>query len=329
MRKNILRSSLIIAVLAVSLTLAGCNAKLFSGAKKITPQQAITIAEKYINDNLMSSGSKAKIDSVTEENNLYKLSVNIGQGQDIDSYISEDGTKFFPEALDIKPASSTPAAADNSANTGNAAAATMTKSDKPKVELFVMSYCPYGTQMEKGIIPAVEALGSKIDYTLKFVDYSMHGDKELKENMVQYCIETEQNAKFDTYLKCFLEASDSAGCLTKAGVNTTKVDACVAATDKKYSVMAKTDMKGSYPAFNVYKDDNAKYNVGGSPTLIINGVESQSNRDSASLLKGICSAFNTAPKECDTKLSSTAPSAGFGSAADTTGGSNTAGCATN
>jgi hypothetical protein len=192
-----------------------------------------------------------------------------------------------------------------------------------------MSYCPYGTQIEKGIIPAVEALGSKIDYTLKFVDYSMHGDKELKENMVQYCIETEQSAKFDTYLKCFLEASDSAGCLTKAGVNTSKVDTCVAATDKKYSVMAKTEMKGSYPAFNVYKDDNAKYNVGGSPTLIINGVESQSNRDSASLLKTICSAFKTAPKECDTKLSSTAPAAGFGTGADTTGGSGTAGCATN
>ena len=93
--------------------------------------------------------------------------------------------------------------------------------------------------------------------------------------------------------------------------------------------MAQTEKKGSYPAFNIYKDDNAKYNVAGSPTLIINGAEAQSDRDSASLLKTICSAFNNAPKECDTKLSATAPSAGFGSGADTTGSTGTAGCATN
>jgi hypothetical protein len=73
-----------------------------------------------------------------------------------------------------------------------------------------------------------------------------------------------------------------------------------------------------FPPFNIDKADNEKYNVQGSPTLIINGQEVSSNRDSASLLKTICSAFNNAPEECSAELSSNAPAAGF--TADTSGG---------
>ena len=44
---------------------------------------------------------------------------------------------------------------------------TVPKSDKPLVELFVMAYCPYGTQAEKGLIPVIELLGDKIDASIK------------------------------------------------------------------------------------------------------------------------------------------------------------------
>jgi len=49
-----------------------------------------------------------------------------------------------------------------------------------------MSYCPYGTQIEKGILPVINALGNKIKFSLKFVDYAMHGKKEIDENSRQY-----------------------------------------------------------------------------------------------------------------------------------------------
>jgi hypothetical protein len=68
----------------------------------------------------------------------------------------------------------------------------------------------------------------------------------------------------------------------------------------------------------LYQADEAKASqlgVTGSPTLVVNGVEVQSGRDPASLLTTICSAFNTPPAECQQQLSSTTPSAGFGSAA--------------
>ncbi|MEM2131153.1 MAG: GILT family protein, partial [Candidatus Woesearchaeota archaeon] len=72
----------------------------------------------------------------------------------------------------------------------------MEKKDKPEVQLFVMSHCPFGTQMEKGILPVVELLGNKIDFKVRFVYYAMHGEVEVKEQLRQYCIQKEQQDKY-------------------------------------------------------------------------------------------------------------------------------------
>jgi hypothetical protein len=53
--------------------------------------------------------------------------------------------------------------------------------------------------------------------------------------------------------------------------------------------------------------------------LVINGETISSARDSASLLKTICSAFTTQPAECQAQLSSATPAAGFGTATDNSG----------
>ena len=206
------------------------------------------------------------------------------------------------------------------------------KSDKPKIEAFVMAYCPYGTQMEKGLIPVVNLLGDKIDFEIKFVSYAMHPSQgEVEEELNQYCIQEEQNDKYLSYLSCFLEAGDGEGCLTKTGIDKTKLKSCTDKTDKEFNIIANLNDKskwsgGRFPQFNIYKTDNEKYGVQGSPTLIINGQKSQSGRDSASLLNAICSSFNEAPEECSTDMTSfgtPAPGFGFG----TQGGSATAaGC---
>jgi len=328
MRKN---AFLVALVLTIAVTLSGCSSNLNAAFKKnLSADQAKASAEKYINENLMANGSKATIDKVVEENGLYKLSVNVGSGQIIDSYMTKDGSKLFPQALEVKSATATPETADNAPAT---APTEVPKTAKPVVELFVMSHCPYGTQIEKGILPAVEALGDKINFEIKFCDYAMHGDKELKEELSQYCINKEQKAKYFSYLKCFLGAGNSDECLKTAKIDTAKLKTCVDKTDKQYKVTEnaanKVGYKGSYPSFDVFKDDNAKYNVGGSPTLIINGAESQSARDPQSLLNSICAGFDKAPEACKKALSTTSPAAGFGTATDTSGGSAAAGCATN
>jgi len=58
---------------------------------------------------------------------------------------------FFPQAIDMSGKVDSAAAADEPAP----AAQELPKTAKPKVELFVMSHCPYGTQAEKAMIPVV------------------------------------------------------------------------------------------------------------------------------------------------------------------------------
>lgn len=207
------------------------------------------------------------------------------------------------------------------------------KSDKPTVELFVMSYCPFGTQAEKGILPAVKVLGDKIDFKIRFVSYVMHGEKEVKENLNQYCIQKEQPDKYLKYLACFLNdsigqgsASAISSCLTQTGIDTAKLDLCKTAADTQFNVMKNFDEKTPTSKFDIDVALNDKYGVQGSPTLIINGDVSGAGRDSASYLAAICSAFNTVPSECQTQLSSTTPGPGFGY--DSVGSANAAGCGT-
>jgi hypothetical protein len=327
---------LVIAIVLIVLGLITASSlKKDDGAikpgKTISTDAAKAKAEIFINKYLMQSGSKATIKDITTEYGLYKLKIDITSDV-VESYLTKDGRFFFPQALDIDQISAaTSTGAASQTNTPAAPAATVTKkSDKPIVELFVMSYCPYGTQIEKGILPVTKLLGSKIDFQIKFCSYSMHGEKELKENLLQYCIQKDQPAKYNAYLTCFLESSDSASCLTSTGVDANAANSCATKTDNTFKVTSNftnnVGYQGSYPGFDVNKADNDKYSVAGSPTLIINGEEISSGRDSASLLKTICSAFNNEPRECSTTLSSTSPAAGFGSgaAAASTGA---AGCA--
>lgn len=298
--------------------------------KNISIEAAKTRTEEFINSFLMQSGSKATIKEITSEYGLYKIKVDITSDV-VESYLTKDGRLFFPQALDIDQISAAKTGSSTTpADSASPVSEVTSKSNKPTVELFVMSYCPYGTQIEKGILPVLETLGNKIDFKLKFCSYAMHGEKELAENLVQYCIQKNQPEKLNSYLKCFLENSQSATCLDTVGVNKASVTSCVSQTDNQYKVTAnyanKVGYQGSFPGFDVNKADNDKYSVGGSPTLVINGQDIQSGRDSETLLKTICSAFKNQPKECSTVLSSAAPSAGFGSgsaAAD----SAAAGCA--
>ena len=301
---------------------------LFSGLSK---SEAKTKIEKFIKENLMQPGTEFSIKEITEEAGLYKVMVSVG-GQEIASYMTKDGKKFFPQAIDIdkKPDQNTDAANQNQETKTTVEA----KKDIPAVDVFVMSYCPFGTQIEKGILPVLDVLKKKIKFTLKFVDYAMHPALgEVEENLRQYCIQKDDPAKFNAYLKCFLVKggeSEAKACLKTTGVNTVKVDACYKATDQQFSVIKNKDdkstWKGQFPPFDVNKEDNVKYGVQGSPTLVINGETVSSGRDPQSMLTLICSAFTNKPKECDTKLSTDVPAAGFGEGVAAANSSTTANC---
>lgn len=324
----------IIAVLFLIIVAGGFGYyKLIWKKHNLTQTEAKAKVEDFINNNLMQEGMKAEIGSVTKENGMFKVAVKIGEGkqqQEIISYLSLDGTKFFPNVMDIAETEQK-VAEQKKAQAEAVPAAEIPKTDKPTVELFVMSYCPYGTQIEKGILPVIDALGAKISYSLKFVNYAMHEKKEIDENLKQYCIQKNEPAKLSPYLKCFLkDSAKSDACSISTGINAAKLAGCIAETDAQFKITEQYNDKdswsnGAFPPFNVNKEDNEKYGVKGSPTLVINGVEtSAAGRDAASLLKTICFGFNKEPKECLAKLSATVPSAGFGEGAAVAGNTDAA-----
>jgi hypothetical protein len=264
-----------------------------------------------------SQGADATLVGVNDNGEFYEVIVSIN-GQNLPLYVTKDG-EFFTQAL-------IPLTGDVvNQQQQQQPSIEVPKSDKPEVELYVFTYCPYGTQAEKGIVPVLKLLGDKIDFKLRQVG-AMHDPRgcsgtacyESLEAKRQLCIEKEYPTKLLDYINEFALDAEIGNCrgddtcvtplidklYAELGISKAKVDACIE-TDSELLYSAELENSGAQ-------------GVSGSPTLIINGEKVQSSRDSASYLETICSAFNTAPAECDEVLSSASPSPGFG-ASTTTG----------
>ncbi len=270
--------------------------------KAISSANIGELAVDFVTNQLQVSGT---LDSVESVSGIYQINIDIN-GKLVPLYFTKDGN-WIEQGGDLVSILSKQTSSTSNTNTQTQE---IPKSGKPIVELFVMSYCPYGTQAEKGILPVVELLGDKIDFNLRFVYYVMHPTSgEVEENLREYCIQKEQESKLNPYLKCFLDEGDSATCLTSAGIDKTKLNLCVSKADKEFQVSENKNDKtkwlsGNYPLFNVDKTLNEKYKIGGSPTLIINGVQVSSARDPASYLDVVCQAFSdgSVPEECGEQL---------------------------
>lgn len=198
------------------------------------------------------------------------------------------------------------------------------KYEKPELEIFIMSYCPYGLQMAKAVVPVAELLGDKADIKIKFVNYAMHGKEEIDENTRMNCIQEEQLDVFWAYMGCFLGSGDVDACLATAKVDTAKLDSCMARTDEQFGLTESfqdqsTWTGGRYPPYKVHDADNLKYSVQGSPTVILNGKSESVARSPEAVKEAVCNAFVTAPEECSQMLStaSSSPGFGYGAGADT------------
>jgi len=235
-----------------------------------------------------------------------------------DQYLLRIGSQFDPEAeiCDNKLDDNGNSRIDCDDDSCKGSWLCMEKREKPSVDMFVMSHCPYGTQIEKGMIPVMKLLKDKADIKVRFCSYAMHGKKELDEQLGQYCIQKKYSAKLVPYLECFLEADEGAKCLKKAGIPADGLLACVKEADKRFAVTKgfndRSTWTGNFPGFNVDKELTDKYGVQGSPTLVVNGVQAESGRSPADLLAAVCRGFKNPPKECEKQLNNKAPSPGFG-----------------
>ncbi|MBU2634064.1 MAG: DsbA family protein [Nanoarchaeota archaeon] len=79
------------ALLIVSLFWGGVNAK---------SSNAVEEAVDFINNNLLSGGVEASLVEVKEVSGLYQIKIDVG-GQEIDSYVTKDGSLLFPQGINI------------------------------------------------------------------------------------------------------------------------------------------------------------------------------------------------------------------------------------
>jgi len=330
-RYNLFMKKIILSALVLSVIISGCSLGNKNKMVVITPEAANELAGSFINENLLQPGTTATIKEVTEENGLYKVVVSLpggadGAGQEVDSYMSKDGKKFFVNGIDIAEVQAKNQANEadpNAAPADNGAA--VTKTDKPVVELFVMSFCPYGVQAEGVMAPVFDLLKDKADIKIRFIAsiagddinnvQSLHGPVEGIEDARQLCVEKNHGKDVlwkyitninkdcypiyrngdDVYKTCWQKAAKDAGI-----TNTAKIDTCV---------------KNEGVAMIGAEDQTAKqYGVTGSPTLVINGVKSNAARTPEGYKTAICAAFNNPPAECSETLVSAdgaaAPSGG-------------------
>jgi len=300
-----------------------------NGVTVLSESDLKTKTLEYLNSNSVALFQSDFDFEITDFNsvsdNLYSIAVSANKDGEslgeVNFYVTPDGKKIIlGTALDLDedlPEPEVPEVSEAPVEIE------LQKSDKPKVELFVMSYCPYGTQSEKGILPVLESLGDSIDFKLRFVDYVMHSKIEIDENTRDYCIQKEQTEKFVPYLTCFLEAGNFEECLVTTGVDVTALDTCIANADSEFNITANfeaedTWLSGQFPLYDIDKSLNEEYKVQstrgwGSPGLVLNGkLIEGAPRNADGLLSTICQAFNNTPDGCSAELSSTTPTTGFG-----------------
>jgi len=302
---NIWRILTIVFALIILLQLLGFFN--LTGLVVLPSPSAQQVGEKvinYINQNLVQAGTNASLVSVSDKGSFYEI-VTSYQGNRITVYASKDGNYLFLQAFDMSQKVERRETEEKPQQ--------VPKKDRPEARVFVMSYCPYGLQFLKAYIPVIELLGNKADLYVNFVDYIMHGEKEMIENTRMFCIQKEQKDKFTSYLRCFVQSGDSEKCVSEAKVDKTKLEACMQATDKQYNLTALFKESGAtFPPYPIDSELNDKYGVRGSPTFVLNGVTISVNRAAESIKQAICSAFTNPPAECSQTLSTSTESPGFG-----------------
>jgi hypothetical protein len=278
-------------------------------------EQVAKAAIDYINKNGLSQTPASLSGKVTEESGLVKFKIKIGSNE-FDSYATKDGKFLLPEAINMTPKT------DDKTNPAKTTAQNIQKTDKPVLEAYVVSSCPYGLQMQRAVAEAVKnvpALASSV--VIRYIGSvengtitAMHGPEEAQENLRQICLRDEQPNKFYDYLACYMKKTtataaggmplgDSTGCQAKTGVDVAKLNACV--SDPKRGL---ADAQKDF-------DLASKYNVSGSPTMMLGDTvvdESGFGGRSADGVRAIiCAASKTEPSFCSTKLDTTEAAVSF------------------
>ncbi len=168
-----------------------------------------------------------------------------------------------------------------------------------ELSMHIMSQCPFGAQVQKGIAPVIAKLGPALKFNMIYIGdeaqpgvlTSMHGENEVKGNKYQLCAVKYAPAKYMDVVVCM--ANDMRNipqnfekCATDNQVDPAPIKACAEGQEG-------TDLVSA--SFKLSKEKGAR----GSPTIFLNGEKYQGGRTDMEFLRSICNAYKTAkPEAC-------------------------------
>lgn len=291
-------------VLSIFLGISGAyggiaNPSLFTStvSKEAVAQNAVD----FISANYLNSGVTAGLVNVTETNGVYKTAIRYSssEGEQVTYvYLTRDGSLLFPSAYPL-----TARAGGVVKKTVEESCAALTRQDDAALEAFVVSYCPYGTQMQGVLADVVKGVPDLAKHiTVRYIGQvtngtvqSMHGSTEAAENLRQICIREEQPQAYWQYVACFINSTSSSSCFATAGVDESRLTACM--SDEERGIR--------YAQDDFSRADG--YSATGSPTLVLNGATVSEfdfgGRNPEAVKTLLCCGFSAQPGSCATRLS--------------------------
>jgi len=193
----------------------------------------------------------------------------------------------------------------------------MPKVDKPKLEVFYVSRCPFGVQAINSLYYVKKNFGDKVDVIPRLLveksadgksTTSMHGAEEHVEDLRHVCLREEQPAVYWSYINCYAESGDGKTCEATAKVDSKKLEDCSKNRAESYALKDADDWA------KIYRPKGGS----GSPSFFLNGEKineydfSQNGRSPDNVKTIVCCSAKTALKECESKLQTNQPPRGFG-----------------
>ncbi|KUK83185.1 MAG: hypothetical protein XD98_0406 [Microgenomates bacterium 39_6] len=311
-KKNILIPIITFLIPVLFFMLAG-NSKsaqailgVFNKKNILSFEEAQSFTKGFITTEVLPD-QEIEIADIKDLGSVYSFEITIPNQGEFISYVTKDGHFVFPSGYDTEEFRNQVSSGEISLN--DSGPKEMPKSDRPQVQLFLMSFCPYGNQAEEIMMPVVDLLGEVADIVPRYIvsragsSYSsLHGEQELNQDVRELCVYKYQPEKFWDFLKevnanCSYENADTCwtGPARTVGIDIGKISQC---EKEEFSNLLDQEIALT-----------EQHDVSGSPTLLINNTLYRGNRTAEDFKQAICSAFNNPPEECSVILGDEAEAA--------------------
>ena len=187
-------------------------------------------------------------------------------------------------------------------------------SDKPRLDYFVMAFCPYGNPADEAASELYNLFGDKVEIVPHYIIsvsggkiQSLHGEQEGNQGVRELCaleelgyedffkftLRINKDCSYGNVDTCWESVAES------VGVDIEAISDCE--SSRKLDIAEEQD---AIIKKLLTLDQMGQLSMPrASPTFLINGATYEGRRDPESIKKALCALFESTPKECSTTIS--------------------------